>query len=193
MSSFRLHTYCWWIIWVFYLLKLSMKHAKILDFLTANDIPFVMHEHAPFFTVAASVGFKDFVPGVHSKNLFLKDKKKTAFFLLSVPSDKKVDLRALGKRYGRGGLSFCNQQELLDRLDLTPGSVTPYGLINDSERAVQFLLDQDFLNAHILNFHPLENNKTIGVATKDFLRFCELVEHKPQVIEVPVWTNPEVH
>lgn len=158
-------------------------HNKILDFLKDHQIPYLLHEHPPFFKVEESKHFDSSIEGASTKNLFLKDRKNT-FFLVSVLSHKRVDLKTLSKSYGKGGLSFAKEEELKRLLHLTPGSVTPYGLINDKENEVHYLLDKEFLLHETINFHPLRNDMTIGVTMQNFLKFCALIQHSPELIEI---------
>jgi Ala-tRNA(Pro) deacylase len=125
------------------------------------------------------------IGGAHSKNLFLKDKKDN-FFLVSIIDQKRVDLKILSKRYGKGGLSFATAECLKALLDLMPGSVTPYGLLNDIENKVTFILDEDFLSHSLINFHPLRNDMTVSVAPNDFLTFCTRIDHTPSITPIPV-------
>jgi Ala-tRNA(Pro) deacylase len=158
-------------------------HTKLFEFLEENKITYTLYNHANFYTVEEAENFYNSISGANSKNLFLKDKKKN-FFLLSILSDKKADLKTLSKQYGVGGLSFANEEYLKELLGLLPGSVTPYGLINDLENQVQFILDKDFLKYELVNFHPLRNDMTISVSSKDFLEFCKKTNHFPSTIEI---------
>lgn len=143
------------------------------------------------------------IPGLHFKSLFLKDKKSNTFYLVTVIGEKRVDFNALSKKLGSSHLSFGSPEELLDLLKITPGSVTPYCLMFDVAQKVKFFLDQDYLkpvlakdflssgvgNAHQaflpVNFHPLRNDMTIGMAPQDFLKCMEIMGHGPEIICVP--------
>lgn len=162
---------------------MQMAHVKCIDLLKNHSIDFKLHQHVPVFTTSESEKIKHNIPGAHSKNLFLKDKKKN-YVLLSVLDTKTVDLNAFSKSYGKGRFSFTNDEDLLSFLGVIPGSVTPYGLLNDSINKVTFYLDQDFLKSDHVNFHPLRNDMTLNVSTNDFLRFCEIVNHPPLYVEV---------
>ncbi|MDP1879338.1 MAG: prolyl-tRNA synthetase associated domain-containing protein, partial [Parachlamydiaceae bacterium] len=154
-----------------------------LDFLKNHSIDFELYQHVSVFTTSESEKIKQDIPGAHSKNLFLKDKKKN-FVLLSVLDTKKVDLTAFSKLYGKGRFSFASDEDLMHFLGVVPGSVTPYGLLNDIARNVTFYLDQDFLKSDQVNFHPLRNDMTLNVSTSNFLKFCEIVNHFPVCVEV---------
>lgn len=162
----------------------SQDEKTLLNLLDQHSIEYQLYQHEPAFTVAESDHLLQIIPGTHSKNLFVKD-KKNKYFLISVPHNKKVDLTQLSKIIAHGRFSFTNADDLLHYLGLIPGSVTPYGLLNDLNRHVTFVLDKAFLNQAAINFHPLRNDMTISTSSEAFLKFCELVEHKPSVMEIP--------
>lgn len=160
------------------------KNLALVALLNEYQLDFEMFEHEPIFTVDEGKHLSTSIIGAHSKNLFLKDKKKS-YFLVSVLEHKRVDLKTLSKNFGKGGLSFASEKELDQKLKLTPGSVTPYGLLYDTEKDVTFLLDEEFLQHKIVNFHPLQNDLTLSVEIKEFLRFFELINHHPNIIKIP--------
>ncbi len=160
------------------------KKIALLDLLATHQFNYQMHEHEPVFTVEEGKHLSEKIAGAHSKNLFLKDKKK-AYFLVSVLEYKRVDLKALSKQYGKGGLSFANADELLEKLQLTPGSVTPYALFHDKNNEITFILDEDFLKYDIVNFHPMQNDLTLSMAIEPFMRFFDVIAHQPLLIKIP--------
>ncbi len=156
----------------------------LIELLSKHKFNYTLHEHEPIFTVEEGKHVSENIDGAHSKNLFLKDKKKN-FFLVSVLEHKRVDLKALSKQFGKGGLSFANADELMDKLQLTPGSVTPYALLHDTQKEVYFILDEDFTKYEVLNFHPLQNDLTISMDIKQFMQFFDLIQHQPHIIKIP--------
>jgi Ala-tRNA(Pro) deacylase len=137
------------------------------------------HDHAPVFTVAESAEIKARLPGAHSKNLFLKD-KKGRLFLLCALGDAKIDLNAVAKLMGASGrFSFGNADLLMQHLGVTPGSVTLFALINDPDRNVTLLLDEGFLAQDPVNFHPLRNDATTAISPGDLLRFIKSLGREP--------------
>lgn len=124
------------------------------------------------------------ISGGHCKNLFLKDKKGT-LWLFVTPEDRRVDLKILKKHIGSAHLSFAKADLLLSVLGVTPGSVTPFALINDVSRCVHLVLDRDMLEAHDrLNFHPLINTRTTTIDTADLLDFFRLTGHRPVFVSL---------
>ena len=161
-----------------------MPHQKLLDSFKGYQIAYELYTHLPLFTVEDSDKFQVSIKGVHTKNLFLKDKKKK-FFLVSTLSAKRVDLKSLSKNFGNGHFSFGNSEELFAFLGVIPGSVTPYGLINDQDHQVNFLLDKDLICYDLVNFHPLRNDMTVSVSASQFLTYFEKIGRNPQIVEIP--------
>jgi Ala-tRNA(Pro) deacylase len=162
-----------------------MPHTMLLSLFNDNNIVFQLYEHPEVFTVNESAFLKTSIIGSHSKNLFLKNKKKQ-FFLVSVEDNKRVDLKALSKLYGKGGLSFGSPEELKAMLNVMPGSVTPYGLMYDKHHHITFILDKDLIAYATVNFHPLRNDMTVSISVQDFLKFCTIIQHTPSIISIPV-------
>ena len=149
------------------------NEKKLIDLLINTNIKFSKCDHPPLFTVNESKILRKNTKGAHTKNLFLKNKKNN-FFLLSCKDDTLIDLKKLKKNSIFGNISFAKENYLKEILNLTPGSVTPFGLLNDRENIVDFYLDENLLNYDIVNFHPLVNTSTIGLKISDFLNFMNL-------------------
>lgn len=164
---------------------LEKDYQIIVDYFLTRQQSFTLHTHEPMYTTEASSKLSQCIPGAHSKNLFVKDKKHQ-YFLISVLDHKRVNLNLLSKSVARGRFSFCSPEELLERLGVKPGSVTPFGLINDTIQSITFLFDQDFFQFETVNFHPLRNDMTLSIPLSVFLGFCEHTGHLPRSIEVPV-------
>ncbi len=135
-------------------------------------------QHRPIFTVEEGADLKAQMPGGHTKNLFLKD-KKGALFLLSALGDTRIDLNAVSKLIGAGRFSFGNADLLLRRLGVTPGSVTLFALINDADRAVTLILDEALFAHDPVNFHPLRNDATTAISPDGMLAFARATGHEP--------------
>ncbi len=144
--------------------------ADLFARLDALGIAYATTEHPAIFTVDQGRDLKLNLPGGHSKNLFLKDKKGT-LFLVSALDHSRIDLNALAKTLGAGRFSFGSAELLLDTLGVTPGSVTAFALINDPDQRVRFVLDQALLAHDPVNFHPLTNTATTAISPGDLLRF----------------------
>ena len=139
--------------------------------------------HAAAFTVSESQLLEKDLPGGHTKNLFLKCKKGRIFLIVTL-NTANVNLKKLHKRLDCGRLSFGNPQLMMELLGVTPGSVTPFGLINDRDARVNVLLDATMMRSELLNYHPLINTETTSIAREDLLRFIRSTGHEPQILDV---------
>ena len=148
------------------------KSKKLVDLLIKENIKFSITSHPAFFTVKESKSFKKNIKGAHTKNLFLKNKKNN-FFLFSCEESTIVDLKKLKKVLDLGNISFAGNLYLKDIMGVKPGSVTPFGLINDQENKIKFFLDKKILYNNKVNFHPLVNTSTVSICTADFLLFMK--------------------
>jgi Ala-tRNA(Pro) deacylase len=155
--------------------------ADLFARLDALGVPYRTHHHDPVFTVEQAKRLRGDLPGCHTKNLFVRN-KKGRMWLLVFEQDCPVDLAAVGGRIGAGRLSFGSPRRLMEYLGITPGAVSPFAVINDRTRAVRVVLDREVLENPPLNFHPLDNTMTTVLAPADFLRFLEAEEHGPRVL-----------
>lgn len=159
--------------------------ASRADLLARFDVLGIAHstlDHKPLFTVEDGQDIKARLPGGHSKNLFLKD-KKGALVLVSARGDTVVRVNRLHRKIGCARLSFAREDVLFEALGVRPGSVTAYALINDPEGRVRFVLDQALLERDPVNFHPLENTATTAVSREDLLRFVRDTGHEPVIVD----------
>ena len=164
------------------------REAALYERLAALSVAWTTHSHRPVFTVEEAADVSDHLPGGHTKNLFLKD-KKGGLWLVVLQARLRVDLNALAKQLGAPRFSFGSAELLIATLGIEPGSVTPFALINDPARKVQPVLDQDMLKLSPLNFHPLRNDRTTAIAPDDLVRFVEACGHRPIVAKLPEVTS----
>lgn len=161
-----------------------MYDQTLISFLKQHQFTFQIHEHEPVFTVEEGLHLHEIIPGPHCKSLFLRDHKNN-YLLLSLKEDKRVDLKALSGLLQKGRLSFGKPEALLEMLKLTPGSVTPFGLLFDNEKHVEFFLDEELLEHEVTNFHPMRNDMTLSMPVASFLHFFSLINHSPTIVKVP--------
>jgi Ala-tRNA(Pro) deacylase len=141
--------------------------------------------HEAVFTVAESRGVKGRIPGAHSKNLFVKD-KKGRFFLVSAKDETDIDLKRLHEAIGASGrLSFGSADQLRALLGVEPGSVTAFAVVNDREGRVSMILDEALMAHERVNFHPLVNTMTTGLKREDLVRFLTATGHPPRILRLP--------
>jgi Ala-tRNA(Pro) deacylase len=160
------------------------REEDLLRCLDALDILHTTYRHDPVFTVEESRHLHADMPGAHSKNLFLKD-KKGVFLLAVVEAERKVDLKALsGSDLVPGGrLSFARADYVRDMLGVEPGSVTPFVMLNETARGVTLILDKALTEANPVNFHPLHNAATTAIAPGDLLRFLDHCGVQPIILD----------
>lgn len=158
--------------------------AKLYADLDLLGCSYAVEEHQAVFTVAESSALHDDLPGVHSKNLFLKD-SDGRFWLVTVPAEIRVDLKALPASIGSKRVSFAKADDLLHLLGLTPGSVTPLGAINDRDCQVRIVLDGMIAAASTLWVHPLRNTASLGLSGESLIVALRHWNHDPAVVDIP--------
>jgi len=141
-------------------------------------------DHPPIFTVEEGRPWHDRIPGLHGKNLFIKD-RKGGIWLVVMPGEKRADIGRLEKLLGAPRFSFARAELLQEVLELTPGSVTPFGLINDRARRVTVVLDQDMLDAEWVHYHPLSNTASTTLRSADLVRFIRSLGYDPVIARLP--------
>ena len=147
-----------------------MNKENIYSFLKQNNIKFEVDEHIPVYNMEdlRKVSLK--YPNYDGKNIFLRDDKKRNYYLITILGDKKVDLKKFKIDNGLRPLSFASEVELYNFLKLTPGSVTPLGLLNDKEKVVKFYIDKDFFKEpFIIGVHPNNNSATVWLNVNDLV------------------------
>jgi len=149
----------------------SESEKKVYEVLDRLGIAYSRLEHPPVFTVEQAEKHWGSITGAHCKNLFLRNKKGNRHYLVILESLKSADLKALTKQLGEDRLSFASPERLMRYLRLEPGAVSPFGLINDSQKEVRVVVDQDLKNAERINFHPNVNTATVGIDFTDFEKF----------------------
>jgi Ala-tRNA(Pro) deacylase len=141
------------------------------------------HHHPPVYTVEESKRLCGDLPGSHSKNLFLKDKKGNLWLIVTL-EDRAIDMKDLRKRIGSQPLSFGKPDLLMEVLGIIPGAVTPFALINDPENRVNVVLDSEMMEGPQLNFHPLTNAATTTISPADLVTFVEACGHQPRIVDL---------
>ena len=150
--------------------------------LAALGINCTTHRHPALWTVEESKQLRGDLPGGHCKSLFLKD-KKGAFYLVVALEDREIDMKQLRRAITAAQLSFGRPESLMELLGVVPGSVTPFGLINDTETQVRVVLDHGMLEHDPLNYHPLTNEATTAIAPDDLVTFIQACGHEPQILD----------
>ena len=140
-------------------------------------------EHIPVFTVDEAKKVHDQIPGGHCKNLFCKDEKGVLWLIVAL-EDAHIDLKAAKDRIGSKRLTFGKPELLIEILGVEPGSVTPFGLINDRQVKTNVILDEAMMKLDQLNFHPLKNDATTTISSADLITFIKGTGHNPRIVAV---------
>ncbi len=156
--------------------------SDLLGFLDDLGIAHRTHDHPAVFTVDEGEDIKAALPGAHTKNLVLKD-AKDQLWLVSAEAHAAIDLKRLHGVIGSARLSFGKAELMAATLGVSPGSVTAFGLINDQEHRVRFVLDRTLAEAPVVNFHPLTNTATTGISQAGFRKFLEALKVTPLVVD----------
>ena len=140
-------------------------------------------EHVPVFTVEEAKKVHENIPGGHCKNLFCKDEKGVLWLIVAL-EDARIDLKAAKDRIGSKRLTFGKPELLQEILGVEPGSVTPFGLINDTAARTNVILDEAMMRHEKLNFHPLKNDATTTISSEDLKKFIRATGHNPRIVSV---------
>ena len=155
------------------------------QFLIERRISLPRHEHPAVMTVEESDRLVPKLPGIKTKNLFLRDRKGLKHLLVTVPSERAVDLNRLGEVLGVGRLGFASAERLARHLGITPGAVSLLALINDTAHKVEFVIDRTLWGADAVQAHPLVNTATMIITHVDLERFLAATGHQPRIVDVP--------
>jgi Ala-tRNA(Pro) deacylase len=146
--------------------------------------------HPPLFTVEESQALRGVIPGGHTKNLFLKD-RKGALYLVTALENASIELKSLHRRLGASGrFSFGPADQMRDVLGIDPGAVTPFAAMNDAAQRVSVVLDQVLMTHPVINCHPLRNTMTTSIARDDLVKFLEATGHRPRIEAVAEASAP---
>ena len=163
------------------------KELAVYDLLDSLQIPYERLDHDPLPTIQACQEVDRIFDLDVCKNLFLRNAQKTAFYLLMIPGTKKFRTAALSKQIGSARLSFAEPEFMENYMDLTPGSVTVLGLMNDKENQVRLLIDRDVVANHpFIGCHPCINTSSLKLPTADVLeKFLPAIHHDYTLVELP--------
>ena len=143
------------------------KELRVYDFLDALTIEYQRVDHPAAMTMEDCAAIDKVLDAVTCKNLLLCNRQKTAFYLLLIPGDKVFKTKDLSAQIGSSRLSFAGSEDMEALLDITPGSLSVLGLINDKENRVQLLIDQDIFKGEYIGFHPCINTTTLRLKMAD--------------------------
>lgn len=152
---------------------MTENEKKVYDVLSLLEIPYIRYEHIPVFTIPEIDDLKLEMEGEHCKNLFVRNHNGHEHYLVLVSQEKRADLKDIAKQINSSRLSFASEERLMKYLGLTPGSVTPFGLLNDEEKKVKVLIDEDLKKSDYIIFHPNVNTASISITYADLIKFIQ--------------------
>lgn len=164
---------------------MPLSSDDLLARLREHGIAYKLYEHPPVLTVEAMMAVCGDIAGIHTKNLFLRDGKKT-YFLVTLRHEAQVDLKAFRAVVGaRGGLSFASAEALSEQLGVESGAVSPLAALNAAPGGVRVFIQDDLLSAPRVNIHPLVSTRTLNLVPDDLLKALRLEGHEPQSFTLP--------
>ncbi len=162
-----------------------MNKNDIYEYLKKENIWFEVTEHKAVYNMEELASVELPYPEADAKNIFVRDDKKKNYYLITVKGNKRVDLKEFKEKYGTRRLSFASENDLMNIMELIPGAVTPFGLLNDTEKKVQFYIDKDFIGDQgIIGVHPNDNTATIWLKTNDLIKIIKSHGNVVNIVEI---------
>jgi len=159
-------------------------YQKVVDRLNELGIPFQIVEHEPVLTTEQADRFIEGIEGVRTKTMFLTNKKKRNFYLVIMDDAKRLDMDVFKEFVEEKQIKMASAETLNDKMMLLPGTVSPFGLLNNRDKDIQVYFDQEIVSEERMCFHPNTNEKTIFVNTKDLFTFLKEIGYEPHVIKL---------
>ena len=161
------------------------KEIRTYDFLDSLGVAYQRIDHEAAMTMEACEEIDKMLDATICKNLFLCNRQETSFYLLMIPVDKKFKTKELSSQIGSARLSFAKDTYMEEFLDITPGSMSVLGLMNDKENRVQLLIDEDVLRGEYIGCHPCSNTSSLRLRTEDLLqKIIPAMEHEPIFVKL---------
>ena len=159
-------------------------YQKVVDQLNELGIPFQIVEHEPVLTTEQADRFIKGIEGVRTKTMFLTNKKKRNFYLVIIDDAKRLDMDVFKEIVEENRIKMASAETLNDKMMLLPGTVSPFGLINNRDKDIQVYFDQEIVSEERMCFHPNTNEKTIFVNTEDLFTFLKAIGYEAHVINL---------
>ncbi len=167
------------------------KEVRVYDLLDKLGIEYKRVDHPAADTMEACLEIEKVLGVEICKNLFLRNRQKTEFYLLMMPGSKPFKTKDITKQLGCARLSFAEAEFMEEFLDITPGSVSVLGLMNDNENRVRLIIDKDIMSGEYIGCHPCINTSSLAIKTEDILnKFLPAVGHTATIVEMP-WHEDE--
>lgn len=168
------------------------KEIRVYDLLDKLGMEYYRTDHEPATTMEVCNDIDKILDTLICKNLFLCNRQKTNFYMLMMPGDKPFKTKDLSKQINSARLSFADESYMEEFLDITPGSVSIMGLMNDTDNHVQLLMDKEVLEGESLGCHPCINTSSLKLKTKEVMeKFLPAVHHEAVIVELPRYEEPK--
>ncbi len=149
------------------------RREKVFDTLKKLDISYDLYEHPPLDTIEIALKYWKDIDAVHCKNLFFRNHKGNKHYLVIIKDTTSFNIRSLEQKLKQGKLTFGSEKRLYKYLGVTPGSVSPFGLVNDNDKHVHLFLDQQLRKAETISFHPNDNTASLVLSYADFINYLK--------------------
>ena len=159
-------------------------YQQVAKKLQELGITYDVVEHPPVFTTEQADAFIEGIEGVRTKSMFLTNKKKTQYYLLIMDDQKSLDMNLFKDLVSANRIRMASADSLYEKMELPPGTVSPFGLLNNEEKDIQVYFDKDIVSEDIMTFHPNTNEKTIFLATQDLFKFLTDLGYDYQILEL---------
>ena len=160
-------------------------YQQVANTLQELGITFDVAEHPPVFTTEQADSYIEGLEGVRTKSMFLTNKKKTQYYLLIMGDKKRLDMADFKVQVGANRIRMASADSLAEKMQLSPGTVSPFGLLNNDEKDILVYFDKDIVSEDIMTFHPNTNEKTIFIKTQDLFRFLEAIDFSYEILTLP--------
>lgn len=161
----------------------SDKRKKVFEKLEELEIPFEIYEHPPLDTIEIALDYWKDIDSMHCKNLFFRNHKGNRHYLVIIKDTTPFSIRSLEQKLKQGKLTFSSEKRLMKYLGVTPGSVSPFGLINDTEHHVHLFIDEQLQKADKISFHPNDNTASLVINYTDLLKFLDVMGNTYEFID----------
>lgn len=163
---------------------MTIIEEKVYETLKKLNIEYEIYKHHQAHTMEEIDDVQKQIGGIYCKNLFLRNSKGDINYLVLVNGEKKVDTKSLAKNINSTRLSFNSSEKLMELMQLTPGSVGPFGLLNNEDKNIQVLIDEETVQAKRISFHPNNNAKTVVISYEGLVKYLEYVGNSFSVIKL---------
>lgn len=160
------------------------SNKAVFDKLESLDIEYQVVEHEAALTTEMADKFIEGIEGVRTKTMFLTNKKKTAWFLVIMDDNKRMDMEHFGELAGTKRIKMASEDSLYEKMMLPPGVVSPFGLLNNADHDIEVYIDKEIIDEKRMSFHPNTNTMTLFLDTTDLLKYLEDIGYQAHVVEL---------